>query len=210
MKKKLLVYMLAGVMATSMALVGCGSKDNKTAPEGQTSSAAQETTDKPAQETETAPSDTEAVDGGSANAINPWVESSAEEIQDVLGIMIAEPEGAEDIMYLLNESLKLEEMRFTLDGSEYTARVQDDGATEINDISGYYYEWKNIDDKATVSGLPAEIKMATDGDTQIEVINWVDPVVGLSYSLSTTGKDLDGLDIAVIAEQVYTALQGDD
>ncbi|MCR4843078.1 MAG: hypothetical protein K5840_07450, partial [Eubacterium sp.] len=77
------------------------------------------------------------------------------------------------------------------------------------DISGYNYAWEN-EEEGEVSGLSAVIKSATDGDQQVRVINWVDVVPGLSFSLATTGSDLDGLDIEVIAEQVYVCVQGDD
>ena len=137
------------------------------------------------------------------------METTAEEIMQVLGLELAVPEAAEEVVYMMNEALQMEEMSFILDGNPYVARMMPTGSLEIEDISGMYYDWGEPEEDE-VAGLPAEILFGEEDGIQYEVINWLDIVPGISYSLATYGEDLDGLDIAVIAGQVYEQMQGED
>ncbi|WP_292213581.1 hypothetical protein [Butyrivibrio sp.] len=39
------------------------------------------------------------------------------------------------------------------------------------------------------------------------MITWYDVEIGISYSLSTQDKDLDGFDIQAVAEQMYDEIK---
>ena len=43
----------------------------------------------------------------------------------------------------------------------------------------------------------------------VQLVNWYDAVTGVTYSLSASGTDLDGMDLQVYAEAVYQPLQGE-
>jgi hypothetical protein len=193
-RRSLLKLALIGSMALAL-LAGCG----KAADEGSAAEVAGEVA---------AEAEAQGADGENVGLANPWVESSESEILETLGLKLNVPDGATDVTYLMSESLQMMEMDFVLDGGSYTARVCADGATEVTDISGMYYEWEYEEDD-TVANRPAKVKICMSTDPQAEVICWVDAVPGLSYSLSTTGPDLNGLDIAVIAEAVFAEMQGD-
>ena len=210
MKKRFVVIacMLSGALALSLSACGSNGNDNAAQPSSTSEAEASDAEAVAQPETENETGGSAMSDDVNTGMANPWVESSAEEIMEVLGLELAVPEGAENVTYYMNQDLSMEEMRFNLDGCEYTARVCPATSTEIEDISGMYYDWDNVEE-TDVSDLSAQIMFADTEDGQAEVILWLDVVPGLSYSLSTTGTDLNGLDIAVIASMVYQAMQGD-
>ena len=57
--------------------------------------------------------------------------------------------------------------------------------------------------------MKAVIMQAADGDNTVEVVNWLDMVPGIVYSLSTVQPDVNGLDLTAIAEQIYIPMQGE-
>lgn len=145
---------------------------------------------------------------------NPWTEvEDMAAFCEKVGVELAIPEGAEDVVLRVLEDngdgIALGEMDFTLDGMEYTARVSFSNVTDgIEDISGMYYEWET-EEETTVAGLKAVIMQASDEENTAEVVNWLDIVPGIVYSLSTVQKDVDGLDLTAIAEEIYIPMQGE-
>ena len=137
---------------------------------------------------------------------NPVVESSFEEIQEKLGITFGIPKDAENIFYSIIAG-NLAQMDFTWQHSDCTARIKASASTELEDISGFYYEWeKEVQ-------LPVGYNSATarwiesDGET-IGICIWQDIVPGLTYSVSMRqNATLENL--FILANAVYIPVQGD-
>ena len=137
---------------------------------------------------------------------NPVVESSFEEIQQKMGITFGIPKDAENIYYSIIAG-DLAQMDFTWQEAECTARIKASTTTELEDISGFYYEWdKEIE-------LPVGYNSATarwieaDGET-IGICIWQDIVPGLTYAVSMReNATLENL--FILANAVYIPVQGD-
>lgn len=136
---------------------------------------------------------------------NPWVTCSKEEAQKLSGFNISAPEKSTNITYSVNTTDKLAQVVFTYENLQFTYRIK--SATQLEDISGLYYSWDvQHDDK--VKQLPAITKRHKASDQTIDLCQWYDVVPGITYSLSTSAKDLDGFDIIAIAETVFIPAQG--
>ncbi|MBO7431010.1 MAG: hypothetical protein J6U56_08385 [Spirochaetia bacterium] len=137
---------------------------------------------------------------------NPVVESSSEEIQQKMGITFGIPKDAENIYYSIIAE-KLAQMEFNWQGAECTARIKPSTSTELEDISGFYYEWnKEVE-------LPVGYNTATarwleiDGST-LGICIWQDIVPGLTYSVSMNqNATLENL--FILANAIYIPVQGD-
>ena len=138
---------------------------------------------------------------------NPVVESSFEEIQQKLGITFGIPKDAENIYYSIIAG-NLAQADFTWQKAECTARVKASTSTELEDISGFYYEWKQEVEipvgynTATVRWLETK-----EGDT-IGICIWQDIVPGLTYSVSME-KNATLENLFILANAVYIPVQGD-
>lgn len=137
---------------------------------------------------------------------NPVVESSFEEIQEKLGITFGIPKDAENIYYSIIAG-DLAQMDFIWQEAECTARIKASTSTELEDISGFYYEWdKEIE-------LPVGYNSATarwsviDGQT-VGICIWQDIVPGLTYSVSMR-KNATLENLFILANAVFIPLQGD-
>ena len=131
---------------------------------------------------------------------NPWKDDvSADEVYELVDAYFIVPDGAEDVTYRINESDRLAEMDFTLDDLKFCARMK---PTELlEDISGLYYEWDGeLDD--TVSGAEAKFRSAVSDSEMVHNVIWFDES-GMSFSLMTSDKDLDGFDITAVVEAMY-------
>ncbi len=131
---------------------------------------------------------------------NPWVESTSGDIAEAIGATFGVPEGAEDVAYSLLPPENLAEMRFTLDGLEYTARIK--LSEEFDDISGLYYEWES-EEPCVIAFKQGLVKRVTEEGETIDLCLWHDADMGVMYSLSACGKDLDGFDITAVAGAIY-------
>ena len=131
---------------------------------------------------------------------NPWVESTSGDIAEAIGATFGIPEGAEDISYSMMPDDGLAEMRFTLDGMEYIARIRP--SEEFTDISGMYYEWDS-EEPCVIAFMQGLVKRVTVEGETMELCLWHDADMGLMYSLATSGADLDGFDITAIAGAIY-------
>ncbi len=142
-----------------------------------------------------------------AGLANPWVETDWEGLIRKTGLDLNVPEGAENTAFRVNESEKMGEMSFTLNGLKMNARVK--AASEFEDISGMHYTWDHVDDTAR-RWHQEKLMRGKDGENTVDVFLWFDVVPGVMYSLSCSAPDLDGFDITAVAEMVYKPMQGND
>ena len=137
---------------------------------------------------------------------NPLKETDAEGIMQKLGLEFGIPEGAGEVSYyIINDETA--EMRFTMDATNFTARIKP--SAEFEDISGMYYDWTATNDTWKVQHCDA-LNMSYISETEDDamVTLWYDAAPGLMYSLSAAGNDLNGLDLTVLADQIYIPVQG--
>mgnify|MGYP004444940349 FL=1 len=183
--KKLLSILLTVLLVVS--LIGCGSKEQE--------ASADEVTEETTETTGT-------------ELPNPVEETDAAGIMEKLGFEFGIPEGAQDISYHIISG-EIAEMTFTDEaGTKFTARIKS-GGTEIEDISGLYYEWTH--EESTQIGRCEGVAKSFVGENEndVQAILWLDIVPGIMYSISAEGPDLNGLDLEVIALQVYIETQGE-
>ena len=141
-----------------------------------------------------------------SGVINPLAESTADDILEKLGIALGVPDGAENVKYFILAG-DTEELRFTLNGLDCTARLK--ATAGFEDISGMYYTWTD-----TIDGKIKECEckqMRYSGDEgDIDVCLWYDAAPGLMYSLTAQGSSLDDFDITETALQVYEPMQNNN
>ena len=137
---------------------------------------------------------------------NPIVESSSEEIQEKLGIKFGIPKDAENIYYSIIAG-ELAQMDFTWQEAECTARIKASTTTELEDISGYYFEWdKEVE--LPVGYNSAKARWSVIDDQTVGICIWQDIVPGLTYSVSMKqNATLENL--FILANAVYIPVQGD-
>ena len=137
---------------------------------------------------------------------NPIVESSSEEILQKLGITFGIPKDAENIYYSIIAG-ELAQMDFIWQDAECTARIKASTTTELEDISGYYFEWdKEVELPVGYNSAKARWSVI-DGQT-VGICIWQDIVPGLTYSVSMKqNATLENL--FILANAVYIPVQGD-
>lgn len=209
MKKKLAILII-GVM-TIMA-VACGSKENQT----QSPDTAVEVTDAAGEEEKDMAADAADLEEQEmVGMANPWTESDKDGVLQATGIELNVPDEASNVAYSYMEKDQMAQVTYELMGANWTYRGQ--MANELTDISGMYYEW-GAQDEGQVSGRPAiyyayaepgEDPDYLDGMFCVQVVNWYDVVPGITYSLSAAGTELNGMDIQVMAENIFEPMQGE-
>lgn len=138
-----------------------------------------------------------------SGVINPLVESNADGVAQQLGFALGVPDGAENVEYFILSG-DTEELRFTLNGLDYTARLK--ATAGFEDISGMCYTWTNtLDDE--IEGCECKLMRYSGDEGDIDVCLWYDAAPGLMYSLTTSDSSLDGFDITAAALQVYEPVQ---
>lgn len=142
---------------------------------------------------------------GTATVANPVVDSTADEIETLLGFGFGEVEGAENVRYSIIDD-RIGQMQYTKDGAEITARISAENG--FTDISGMYYTWESTED-CTIAGREGKAMRTKDGDNTVDLCLWYDVAPGLMYSVSAVAPDLDGFDITAIAAQVFAPTQGE-
>ena len=132
---------------------------------------------------------------------NPWLDLTEQELSDESGLSFGVPEGAEDVIYRYLPAEHLAEMQFTIDSDEFCARIQP--ADEPMDISGMYFAWEN-EEEIQIGECAGTIGQAQTGSEDwVEKCQWYDADQKLQYSLSVYTTDMDGLDLTVLAKQIY-------
>ena len=142
---------------------------------------------------------------------NPWRDLSEEEALALCGGSLRVPEGAQNARWSAMESGAepvLVQLVFDLDGLSFTARAQA-SQDPAADISGMYYSWDSRRETTLrtwgEAGLPAVCSRHAGGDGTAEVCAWYDAASGTAYALSVTAEDLDGFDLAAVAEALSPA-----
>lgn len=186
--KKSRLYGSMAVVLLSLGLFGCG--------------------DKAMEESE----NTESVN---VEVANPWTDSDEQGVLEATGFDLVAPEGSSNVLYSYMDESKMAQMTFEKDNTLWVYRIK---ATEaLEDISGMNYEWI-YEDQGMVSGRNAVFYGYSDATEEteyidsvyaVQVVNWFDDVTGVSYSLSASGTDINGMDIQVYAEEIYVPLQGE-
>ena len=153
----------AALLLSLALLAGCGLKSTP------------EPTSEPSPEP--MPAETAEPEEAPAGLPNPLRESSEEEIAGRFGLDMKAPEGAAGSAYTIIEGEKpLAQLVFSLDGTEYCFRAARlDG---YEDISGMYYEWKDV---AVGEGAGGSARLIAGGPG---VIDRFDAESGTVYSLS--------------------------
>ena len=145
----------------------------------------------------------------STSLANPWTDADEEGVLAATGFDLVAPEGATDVHYSFMDEDKLAQMTYSMDNISWVYRVK--AANELEDISGMNYEWV-VTEEGTVSGREAIYMAYSDAseDTEyldsvqyVQVVNWYDVVPGVTYSLSASGNAVNGMDIQVLAEQIF-------
>ena len=207
MKKKIVMAALLAAMTMS-TLTGCGQNADETTQTEATDSA-EDSADSSDSADSTDSSDS-AEDSDSTQAANPWTESDREGVATATGFDLEAPDGATDVAYSYMEEDGLAQMSYTEDDIEWTYRMQ--FADELTDISGIEMDWMDVSD-GTVSDRTAKYysycTLNDDSVEDVQMVNWYDIVPGVTYSLSATATDLNGLDIQVYAENLFDPLQGE-
>lgn len=206
MKKKL-VILIVGIMG--IMLVACTPNDNKDENAQKSAKESESTTldvSEDAMYVETDKSEEEIYEG--FGMANPWVDSDKEGVLEATGFDLAAPDNAVNVIYSYMPSTGMAQMNYNMENAMWVYRVQITDALE--DISGIYCEW-NYTGETKVDGMDAmEYSYASEpqGDylddmSYMRVINWYDSVNKVTHSLSVIGTDLNGMDIAVYAENLF-------
>lgn len=178
--KKFLALML--VLAMVFALAACGAKNDAKADE-----------EKPE-----ANSESEAAPEAPVGVANPWVECSLDDIEAYIGWRFGIPDGATEAVFCWNESIGLAEMNYTVDGTEWCARIQK--TDEFTDISGMYYDFDSdaaihdygdeipLDDYAGDQYMGKMYLLETEEGT-VNLAMWYYEKEGLMFSLGCVSPE---------------------
>lgn len=180
--KRIFAVLLVLVMVFSLA--ACGKK-SESKPAG---------ADKAGTETDAGA----APAGENAGMANPWVECTLDDIETYIGWRFGIPDGATDATFRWNETIGLAEMIYTVDGTEWCARMQKTDAFE--DISGMNYELEEdsdnygygpenpIKDYAGDQYMGKQYLLETDEGT-VNLGLWYYEKEGLMFSLGCVSPD---------------------
>lgn len=192
-KRCLMAILVAGVSATILA--GCGS------------SGALEVDQEDAIITITNNGDDTEPTVGIAN---PWIDTTKEGVIEATGLNIYTPQEATNAQYSYMTTSNMAQVTFEMYGNDgWTFRKQK--ADMLMDISGLYYEWVN-QESTQVAGKEAMLYAYVEGADDsgmidnlygVQLINWYDDTTGITYSLSVAGTDLNGMDLEVIAQNLF-------
>lgn len=174
MRNYLWILLVALLIAAALLCASCGKKPEKT---------------------EEKPSETPT--DKTAGIANPMQESGVAALRKHFGCPLSLPDGAEEQKSYLIAG-KLGELRFTLDGTRYTARMQKTAAAE--DITGLYYAWTDVRDLTVGSCSAPAVCYTHDGDEKVTALLWY--ADGLTRSLSCEGL-ISPEALVEIAESVF-------
>lgn len=111
--------------------------------------------------------------------VNPYQEvDGPEAFEQDLGFRIDAPEGADDVLYIIITPDHIADVRFALEGHEYSLRA----CKENDDISGIYGDVKKTEELG--DGNNAVLTVLGSGDESYLTISWTSG--GVNYVLSNT------------------------
>lgn len=142
---------------------------------------------------------------------NPWREVAEAEAMELCIKSFKAPEGAENVRWSVMDSARgesgvpgaLVQLSFDLNGNSFTAREQTTG-DKAEDLGGMYYEWTAQEETTLKNWADGNMKaqlsrFAGEGE-YADLCTWYDVEAGVSYSLGVTAANLDGFDLAAVAE----------
>ncbi len=185
------------IMTTLFTVTGCAVPGSVTTDNGSTSVSVQESS--------VASAENSGDDG--QQLANPWEDISQDEAMKNTVRLFVIPQGATNVAWSMmkeeGSDSPLIQASFELDGKEFTARTQY-GVDENKDISGMNYEWTNTEEGhiGWYDGNMSAKFYRYVGDESADLCTWYDTEIGIAYSLSTVAKDLDGFDIAAVADMM--------
>lgn len=136
----------------------------------------------------------------SAQVVNPIAEyASADELEQAVGIYLAVPSDATDVVYSSIDS-SIAQVSFMLDGVDVSYRAEFTSAYE--DISGMYYTWTNSEEFVDRYGCTNYMRYNVD---EAAAIGLYYDVNGASYSVSMTGSSLSHDDIMSVYQKISDA-----
>lgn len=143
---------------------------------------------------------------------NPWTTTDKQGVLEATGFAMAAPIDATEVVYsYMNTDTgegKLAQMKYTINQTQWIYRMQSTDA--LTDISGMAYQW-DVEFEGEVAGYEAVYYAYSDASPEqetiddvfcVHVVNWYDTTNAVTYSLSATGTDLNGMDIQVYAERL--------
>lgn len=201
MKKGMLIKLLV-IGIVSVSLIGCGKDKSATANEEAKAEtieeAKQEVVEAQEESIEADVADEETADGvGMGNPVIEY-EDDVEIYEMAYGLVT--PYGAEDVKYFVIGDT-LFERQFTIDGTQFVARVEK--GDKYEDISGMYYEWDILDEQIINSYCTGEFAACSADDEMIQLVTWFDEKKKVNYSVAAIDEDLDGFDITAYVMQMY-------
>lgn len=147
------------------------------------------------------------------NESNPWTTSDKQGVFDATGFNLIAPEGATDVNYSYVADEGIAQLTYVYEGADWVYRIR--SAQALSDISGMNYEWitdipgqvSGLEAKYTAYSEQAEDSEYIDDMFYVQVVNWYDDAAGVTYSLSASGTNIDGIDIESYAENLYSLVQ---
>ena len=137
----------------------------------------------------------------------PWETLTADQLKALTALPLNLPEGAEQTAYRWYRTPGIAEMEFTWKGGSYCFRCMNQIPDEngLQDISGLFFDWQNKED-ITLGGNPGTICIAqSETGNWVECCFWYDLSRQALHTLSVIAPDVDGLDLAAVAELIVTA-----
>lgn len=130
---------------------------------------------------------------------NPVQESTAEDIAKELNVKFAVPDGAKNIRYSIIAG-NLAQMDFIWNEAECTARIKRDA--ELEDISGFYYNWSNKVPCTVGENAGIAKWQITEVGEVVGICLWQNKASNLTYSVSMK-KNADSEKLIVLANDIY-------
>ena len=141
-----------------------------------------------------------------ADIVNPWLDLTAEQLEEVSGLRFGVPEGAEDIIYRYLPEEGLATMQFTREKEEYCIRGQKRALSaadrELIDISGMYFDWDDEEEIGFGNCYGVFGRAQTGTENWVERILWYDPDRAILYALAVYTTEPGSLDLAGVAEKI--------
>lgn len=143
------------------------------------------------------------------NIGNPWTATDKQGVLDATGFYLEAPEGASEANYSYMAEGKMAQLTYIYEGADWVYRIQPTDV--LTDISGMNFTWIS-DEPGKVADMDAEYmgysEQAEDSEYIddmffVQVVNWYDDASKATYSLSVSGRNIDGMDIECYAEQSY-------
>ncbi len=217
MKKGLMITLVIAVLSASV-FAGCGKGAEKTSADDTAQKTAETAAETPSDAENDEPEAEQATETASQmGMVNPWEDTTEEKAKKACSRLFIAPEGAENVHWSMmvgdadpsGYPGPLVQMSFNMTDQkdmDFNARAKQ-GVDEKDALSGMYYEWTYSED-ITLAGwgggdMKGKFYSYSDSTESAQLITWYDVEVGIGYSLSVTGGDMDGFDLQAVAEAMY-------